>query len=284
MRIPHVALLAMRGLSLLWLVRHEADPAYPRVTEIIDQPQMYDGEHIDRLVALGPAGVPQIGLGLTAGEEFPLRFVFALGELGTGEAASPLLQYLSSRASFDSNDDSYVTALTLRAVGHIGAEEALSPLGNLLVEPQVHPRVRLAAAAAYLRSAAGGRDERAEKVLLDLYANRTEYLADSNSGFSDAELYGALSASASGEIKEILLSALGAGVYGKVAETIVDYFGQHRDPRSGKALVALASKTDRRPDIRVKAVLTAAALPENDAVVDFATAQALLNCASRDLI
>ena len=73
------ALIAI--LAAAWFIARQ-DRFDKLVNSIISTPQSYDGEHVDKLVALGSEGVPAIGKALTRGEEFPLRFVLALEQIG----------------------------------------------------------------------------------------------------------------------------------------------------------------------------------------------------------
>lgn len=70
-----------------YLALKQNQPALDQqIMSILETPQTYDGEHIDKLVELGPSAVPAISDRLESGDEFPLRLIYALERIGDGMA------------------------------------------------------------------------------------------------------------------------------------------------------------------------------------------------------
>lgn len=82
--------LVIFGLSLAIIRYWSSDPYWAEVRAIVDTPQTYDGEHIDKLINLGPEGIPAIAKALSSGEDFPLRFIYALERIKGKGALRPI--------------------------------------------------------------------------------------------------------------------------------------------------------------------------------------------------
>ncbi|MEM1262004.1 MAG: hypothetical protein AAGH76_06390 [Pseudomonadota bacterium] len=142
-----------------------AAPNYEQlVREAYKSPQSYDGEAVDRLVALGPDAVPAIGYALGRGVDFPMVLVVALGRIGSEQGMGALLTFLDSRSPFVESDAlTIVSILALKGVNNPGA---CQPLSVILDDIVVDPHTRLAAARSLSKLCAS---EHAQDFILNAY-------------------------------------------------------------------------------------------------------------------
>ena len=158
------ALILLVGGPLFATVSLADDPYGMLVREIIETPQLNDGDTISNLVALGPEAVPAIGEALRHGVAFPATLVHAIGRIGVEDGMDPLLDFLHSRTPYTERDSlSITTILALKGVHNV---RACKPLSRILNDMTVDPSIRLASARtnSYLCS-----DNGAQDFLLDAY-------------------------------------------------------------------------------------------------------------------
>ena len=260
-----------------------ADPDVIAVRQIINTPQTYDGEHIDKLVELGPEGVPAIGDALARDEQFPLRFVLALEAIGSDAGSDAILGFVWSRAPFSDNDRSFITARSISALGMIGNEVLVEDLTGILEDRESHPRVRLASAASVCRLLAPGNCERAEEVIFDFYDDRIGYISNVNSGFTENELFDAVMAADTNRSMEIILEAIDTGVAPHTTVTIVPHLRGRSTEETTIALLAIASDISRQSlPIRLAAALAIAEDEKYRSVLSEDLANGLLDEAYED--
>src|SRR5690349_5559191 len=145
------------------------DPFVPLVEEVVRTPQTYDGEHVDKLVALGADAVPAIGEVLLAGEKFPFVFVSALERIGDERGTDPIVTFVLRQTPYSDVDRSTLTAKSVLALRGVSNADVCEPLASILRDETAHPRVRLASASACARLCSGDIRGGAQTFILDAY-------------------------------------------------------------------------------------------------------------------
>lgn len=219
------ALIAI--LAAAWFIARQ-DRFDKLVNSIISTPQSYDGEHVDKLVALGSEGVPAIGKALTRGEEFPLRFVLALEQIGDARGARSIMAFVGGQAPYSDVDRSFVTARTILSLSMLRDTDVCEPLASILEASTAHPRVRLSAASTCAKICAAEVQSGAREFILTAYEERTRYLANPNEGFTQSELYAALIDVDSDESLTILLGVLDYEMPEQIVLPIMAYLSGKR--------------------------------------------------------
>ena len=177
-----VSLLAVSGL---WLINRDAgnDPVAP----IVNTPQTYDGEHIDKLTALGVDGIPHIGKALLGDPEFPVVFVYAFGNIGDPSATKYLLEFIKRREPWSNSDESTLDGTAIEGLIGVGGTDAIPDMISIYTADSTHPRVRLAASSVVAALAEGDEKDAAIKFISELRENRRAYFYP-NAGFARSEL------------------------------------------------------------------------------------------------
>lgn len=244
-------MIPVAGAALLVLVVtfffRSADHYEAAVQQIIETPQTYSGEHVERLIALGSDGVPAIGDALSRDQPFPLAFVLALEGIGNERGAAPVLDFVKSLAPFSDVDRSTLTALSIEALGKMEDVGTVDTLLNIATDGANHPRVRLASAASVCRLVGCGEGERssAEAVILNYDRDRAKYFVDANKGFSEVELFEALIAADTNESMEIVLATAQKGLSTYVVRSTISYLKDKPGESAANALLFVVTDKDR---------------------------------------
>lgn len=226
-----------------WILR--GDPYDALVEEVINVPQTYDGEHVDKLVALGPDAVPAIGAALTSGEEFPLGFVLALERIGDRRGMHSIMAFVAEQTPYSDVDKSTLTARSILALTSQANVAACAPTSSILQDVTAHPRVRLAAASVSAALFSEGLRAYAQEHILEAYRERMRYLADPNTGFTQGELYSALIAVDNDESLSILLDLLNHDVPERIALPVIGYLAEKGGERAMTGLLNVIEDPER---------------------------------------
>jgi len=248
MRYRRIILAA--GAALLVVVAtfllRSSDQYEAAVQQIVETPQTYGGEHVERLIALGSDGVPAIGDALSRDPPFPLAFVRALEGIGDKRGGAAVFEFVMSLAPFSNVDRSTLTALSIEALGEIGDASVVGALLEIARASANHPRVRLASAAAVCRLIATGEEcVSAGAVVFDFHRDREKYFLNPNAGFVEGEVLDAVMAVDSVKSKEIVLVLAQAGPSSYVLESVVTYLMDKPGGIVASALLSIVNDKER---------------------------------------
>lgn len=231
-----VLVIILAALVIVGRIVTAPDPFIPIVQEIVRTPQTYDGEHIDRLVALGIDGVPAIGSVLLSGEQFPITFVWALERIGDERGMEPIVEFVSKQAPYSDVDRSTLTAASILSLRGVRNTAACKPVMSILRNETAHPRVRLASASTCARLCSGANRTEAQSFIMSTYENRSRYLAEPNEGLLQEELFSALIDVDTDESLAILLDLLEYGGPLHVMQPVITYLARKDEERVADSL------------------------------------------------
>ena len=238
-----ISILTITGATI-WVA--ELPPAKEiqnaaKVNSVLRAPQTYDGEHIERLAALGAEAVPAIGNELTAGYAYPVDLLYALREIENPSAAAPIVHFVLARKPHSDNDVSFITAEAIRVLAKLPSRSSCAPLLEVLRDESAHPRIRLATSAALINACDGAVEAEAEDQIQRFYGDRDRYLQQVNDGFGLTELLSTLLlASDSDAVAEVSVNVLtDFPLHGMVSAVIQSI--KPETPGYGEALDAVLS-------------------------------------------
>lgn len=147
-------LLAVSLTCLVTCQTAQAQDIQFEIERILATPQSRDGQHLERLVGLGPAAVPILVTKLNT-HMHPMVIIQALGRIGDERATLPLLNLLNAMEPFSPTPGEFharrISAIA--ALREIGDWRAESLLRLIFFDEEVHRGTRLAAATALARFA-----------------------------------------------------------------------------------------------------------------------------------
>lgn len=255
--------LACIGSLYLW---HTQQGATQSVRAILESPQSYDGEHIERLAALGPDAVPAMGQALDEGADFPIVLIYALREIGHPDGAAEVLRFVERQRPYSDLEQSTLTSRAAAVLGDLGDESAIPWLYGAMRSPSAYPRIRLAAAASLVQLDDGDTADEAADFVLDFWESRERYFVNPNLGVAPSELILALTHIQRPEVQSIFDDMLADGLAPALATPALDYMSMRGNPEALSVLWRTVDDSDNY-ELHVRLAALSLALAHQDGAV-----------------